>query len=930
MILNVTLNHEGKGEFFLYRDDGDFLIKVEDLGIMGFRGPKGDITEISGEPYISLRSVEGVGVSFNEEEGSLEITASPDLLPRVSIDFTPRRPSRVYYPRDNSAFLNYRLDYSGGSPSVPYSFDLTNEVGVRFMDLLLLSDSTYKRSEDEERFVRLMSRMIYDRRSDMQRLVIGDSFASSGELGSSINLGGLSFSKVYRIDPYFMKYPAQGLSGVASMPSDVEVYLNGMLVGRERLLPGGFDLRNIPYYGGAGIVEIVIRDPFGREQRIRHPFYFTDLLLRRGLHEYSYNIGYLREDFGTESNRYGDPAFSAFHRYGVSDSLTFGLRGEATEGLYNVGPQASYNLYNAGILNLSLSNSFGDQGSGSAWSLNYSYLGRKINARLLLRGYSEDYTAIATIPSPERLRYEAGVGAGFSDRYLGSISLDYTATEYYRDSGRRVTTATYSRNLRGDITAFITLRNTDSDKETSNEFFVGMSYHLKENTISVQYQGTEDSNTETLQVQKNPPVGEGLGYRASLQRSENPAYTTYTVNPSLQYNSRYNIVEGEYRGDYREEGNVGETYRFSISGGIAYVGDTMGLSRPFNDSFGLVKVGDVEGVRVYHNNQEIGRTDSSGKVLVPTLASYYDNLVTINDRDIPIDYHVPDALRYISPPLRSGSCIVFDATRIKAIVGTIGVKEDGAFKPLEFHDVTMRVGDREAVFQTGKGGEFYLENVMPGDEPDHKGCAHLREEPMDVIKPGRYEASFDYMGRAHYVEMVIPHSGGMMVDVGKVECEVTTAVAEMPEAEPPVQVAPVPAIVFPEVEPIVAPPLELPVEMVEVEKPLPGPFVVHFPLDSHIPFREDEDIIASVASYLALNPAVKAEIEGHADQLGSDSYNIKLGMRRAHAVERRLVALGIGRERINVSSFGERRPVCKSLDKGCRRENRRAVIRMAR
>ena len=62
--------------------------------------------------------------------------------------------------------------------------------------------------------------------------------------------------------------------------------------------------------------------------------------------------------------------------------------------------------------------------------------------------------------------------------------------------------------------------------------------------------------------------------------------------------------------------------RLSAAGGIVYVGGRVGFSRPVTDSFGLVRVDRLEGVRVSLNNQEIGRTDASGEVFLPNLGSY--------------------------------------------------------------------------------------------------------------------------------------------------------------------------------------------------------------------------------------------------------------------------------------------------------------------
>ena len=54
-------------------------------------------------------------------------------------------------------------------------------------------------------------------------------------------------------------------------------------------------------------------------------------------------------------------------------------------------------------------------------------------------------------------------------------------------------------------------------------------------------------------------------------------------------------------------------------------------------SFALVQVGDVPGVRTYLENQPMGSTDGSGKILVPSLGAFRANRISIADGDVPID-----------------------------------------------------------------------------------------------------------------------------------------------------------------------------------------------------------------------------------------------------------------------------------------------------
>jgi peptidoglycan-associated lipoprotein len=67
----------------------------------------------------------------------------------------------------------------------------------------------------------------------------------------------------------------------------------------------------------------------------------------------------------------------------------------------------------------------------------------------------------------------------------------------------------------------------------------------------------------------------------------------------------------------------------------------------------------------------------------------------------------------------------------------------------------------------------------------------------------------------------------------------------------------------------------------------------------------------------------KVVIEGHCDERGTESYNMILGKRRAEAVKKFLVDLGVPEENLEVVSFGKERPFCTAHSLECWQENRR-------
>jgi outer membrane protein OmpA-like peptidoglycan-associated protein len=83
-------------------------------------------------------------------------------------------------------------------------------------------------------------------------------------------------------------------------------------------------------------------------------------------------------------------------------------------------------------------------------------------------------------------------------------------------------------------------------------------------------------------------------------------------------------------------------------------------------------------------------------------------------------------------------------------------------------------------------------------------------------------------------------------------------------------------------------------------------------------------LIEHVAKLLVANPQyVLVRVQGHADDTGTDDYNLDLSIRRSEAVRDMLVRFGVDRKRLHVEGFGERDPALQGTSASARRKNRR-------
>ena len=99
---------------------------------------------------------------------------------------------------------------------------------------------------------------------------------------------------------------------------------------------------------------------------------------------------------------------------------------------------------------------------------------------------------------------------------------------------------------------------------------------------------------------------------------------------------------------------------------------------------------------------------------------------------------------------------------------------------------------------------------------------------------------------------------------------------------------------------------------------------VFFDFDKYDIRPADTRILDANAAWLKSNPNHLVLIEGHADERGTNEYNLALGERRAKSTMNYLVSQGVQANRVTIISYGEERPTCTEKSDGCWAKNRRA------
>jgi outer membrane usher protein len=717
-LLDLVVNHVDKGQILVLIQAREVWAPAGALEGAGLERFAGERVEIDGAPWARLGSLApGILFELDERHLSLRITARPEHLELRRFQLKADRPAGIVYARNTSAFLNYALNWAPSSGA-----GLFADAGFSARGALLTT--TFGGAANRP-FFRGQTSITIDRRAGLRRWVLGDTFANSGLLGGGTFLAGVSVSREYGIDPYFQRYPTTVDMALSVLtPSTLEVYVNDHLVGRQSMAPGRFDVSALPVSTGHGVARFIVRDAFGRQQELVSSYYLTTSVLAKGLSEYNYHVGYQRMNESLSNWGYAVPVALGRQRFGLSDHVTAGFRAEMTPRLLSGGP--TMNLRFAfGEMELAAAGSRGDSRSGAAASVGYAYFSGGASLGASVRYLSPGYAILR--PGGIRTRTEATVYTAIPAGARGSFAIRHTLVDRQDQPRSSVTSVVSSIRVSRRTNLFTTVTNDWRDQRTGLQLYAGMGFFLGGRTtanISRDYQAGKSH--VSVDLQKSLPVGVGYGYRmsADLERGHGLGALTYQGRYG-RYELEQNVIDGQ------------QTMALKAAGGLVAIGGGLFPTRPVQDGFVLLRVPDVPGVRAFASNQEIGRTNRRGDLLVPGLLPYYGNRLSIADEDIPLDRTVGERERTIAPPYRGGALLSFPVRRFQNSTGRVRLQRGNEMIVPRFGQLTVRVGRESFESPIGAEGEFYLENVPSGRHPaevlyEQKTCLFTIEIPVSA------------------------------------------------------------------------------------------------------------------------------------------------------------------------------------------------------
>ncbi|UUZ65091.1 fimbria/pilus outer membrane usher protein [Polaromonas sp. P1-6] len=340
--------------------------------------PSAQDIQFQGQPWYPLSAIPGFDARLNFASQSVDLVFSPSAFNAVRLtqEAALRPPLSPTIP---AAFANYDLNYTTsrsrniGSGVDTQDLGALTELGLSGQWGLLTSSYVGRNLISQDPTVSASWRRLettYTRNflDSTSTLRLGDSATRTGISGRSVYFGGVQFSKNFALQPGFITQPIPTVTGLSAAPSTVELYVNDALRQTSKVPSGPFTIDNFPALTGAGEARVVVRDILGRETVITQQFFSNANLLEANLSDWSFELGAIRNNLGTDNANYGPRFVSGLWRKGLTQSLTAEVNGEWSKTLNRGGLGASYGLPFQMLGQTALSISHSDTGgNGGNW-----------------------------------------------------------------------------------------------------------------------------------------------------------------------------------------------------------------------------------------------------------------------------------------------------------------------------------------------------------------------------------------------------------------------------------------------------------------------------------------------------------------------------------------------------------------------------------
>lgn len=551
------------------------------------------------------------------------------------------------------------------------------------------------------------------------QLTLGDSSAPADVFDSMPFRGGQLASDDDML-PDSLKGYAPVVRGIARTNAQVEVRQNGYQIYQTYVAPGAFEITDMYPTGGAGDLDVTVKEADGSEQHFTLPYASLPVLQREGRLKYavtggqyrSYNGSVEKTPFGQITGIYGLP-------YGLT--LYGGLQASNKNQSFALG--VGKNMGDFGAISADMTQAWStpqgsDKSNGQSWRARYSKSVIGTGTQFSIAGYRystsgyygmqevlDSYGDSSALQDRRRNRAELTMSQTLGGN-LGSLTLS-AARENYWNSGQTMASYTLGynnawHNINYGLTWTYSKNGSAGDKRYDSDRLLAFNVSIPLDKFLLQTWANygvsaSKNNGTTHNLGLNGMALENHALNWNVQQGYGSDGVGYTGNVNGDYKGTYGEVTAGYSYDRNSE-----RLNYGLQGGIIAHREGITLSQPLGETNALIRAPGAHGVDI--SNQPGVRTDYRGYTVVSNLAVYRKNDITLAPESLPDEVELDINTRTVTPT--RGAIVMAD---YKAKVGRralFNVMHNGHGVP--FGAIASLKGVESSSFIVGDKGQVYL------------------------------------------------------------------------------------------------------------------------------------------------------------------------------------------------------------------------------
>lgn len=501
------------------------------------------------------------------------------------------------------------------------------------------------------------------------------------------------------------------IEGIAQTQARVDVRQAGALIYSAVVPPGPFQLGNLQLIDRVSAVDVTVTEADGSERRFSVPAASLDTVAAVASTGYSASVGQVRDQSNTMQSQPWVASASGTWAAGKHATLSAGAIGAQGYASAGVGGQSRWDDWGTYLSGqLAFANASRQETSGTqlnlavqqrlsrALSLNASALKRTEGFRDLLESTQEGDQSTA------RTDTTWSVGASLATTSMGTLGASYSRTSTFEQVDYARGSLTWGKQFRG--VSLSASAEWDLDDAGTNDdamyFTVTVPLGTPSRRVSAGYNHREQRDRYSARFEDSPT--DTFRYRVNAERDTQYGDTDIRADVSML--PRYTQLDLGY-----SHGSDGDnTTSYGLRGGVVLHGNGLTLSPyPVDDSFGIIELGQVPGVKVQTPTGPVW-TDWAGRAVVPSLQPYRTNAVELITKTLPRNINVANARHELEVGRGSVQHIAFDVMRARRVL-LLAKMTDGSAVP---SGATVIDGHNKLVTMVSDGGEIFMTNDPVG------------------------------------------------------------------------------------------------------------------------------------------------------------------------------------------------------------------------